>query len=144
MGYYERNTWTQVATTVIVLAIYIPWTLSTLPEGAADGNEWLWRMMWVIMGGVGATIVGSIIWGIVAGARKEDASSRADERDIRITQAGERVGQAFLVLGGIAAIVMCAMAVHPFWIAQTIFAGFALSALIGGIASLIMYRVGMP
>lgn len=142
MGYHERNTWVQVITTVVMLGIYVPWTLATLPAGATDGPEWLWRMGWVIGATVSVSVVASIAWNLAGGIKRGEAN--LDERDVRISQAGDRVGQAFLVIAGIVAIIMCATPTLPFWIAHTIFAGFALSALIGGISSLVMYRVGLP
>lgn len=139
MGYQERNTWVQVFGTIAALAVYIPWTIAS---PSTEGNEWLWRMMWVIGGGVSLTIIASIGFNLAARITREE--STPDERDVRISHASERVGTAFLVIAGIVAIVMCAQAAPLFWIAHTIAAGFAVSALIGGIAALIMYRGGLP
>lgn len=56
---------------------------------------------------------------------------------------GGRVGQAFMVIAGLGVIVQSALQVDWFWIANTMFAGFALSAFVGGIASVIAYRRGL-
>jgi hypothetical protein len=56
---------------------------------------------------------------------------------------GSRVGQAFMVIAGLGAIVECALRVDWFWIANTVFFGFALSAMVGGVASVIAYRRGL-
>ncbi len=139
MGYQERNIWVQVFGTIVALAVYIPWTMAAPHD---DGGEWLWRMMWVIGGGVMFTVVANVTLAVVARVTREE--STPDERDVRISHASERVGTSFLVIAGIVAIVLCAQAAPTFWIAHTIAAGFAASALVGGIAALIMYRGGMP
>ena len=33
---------------------------------------------------------------------------------------------------------------HPFWITNAIYLGFALSAVVGSVAKVVMYRVGLP
>lgn len=139
MGYQERNIWVQTIVTVIALAVYIPWTIA---QPSTDGGEWLWRMLWVIGGSVALSVTGGIAWQMASGITR--AESTPDERDIRIAHASERVGTSFLVIAGLVAIVLCAMAISPFWIAHTIAAGFALSSLIGGLAALGMYHTGMP
>lgn len=139
MGYQERNTWVQVFGTIAALAVYIPWTMASSNN---DGSEWLWRMLWVIGGGVALMTIATVVFSMVGRITREE--SAPDERDVRISHASERVGTAFLVIAGIVAIVLCAQAASPFWIAHTIAAGFATSALVGGIAALIMYRGGLP
>ncbi|MNY73372.1 hypothetical protein D3C86_2121490 [compost metagenome] len=54
-----------------------------------------------------------------------------------------RVGQAFLVIAGLGVILLCAFEADWFWIANTMFFGFALSSIIGGVASVIAYRRGL-
>ena len=72
-----------------------------------------------------------------------DAGKTADERDRAITQMGDRVGVAFLVIGGVVGIALCAIDAAPFWIANTLYAGFALSSVVGGIARVVAYRRGL-
>ena len=52
-------------------------------------------------------------------------------------------GQAFMVIAGLGVIVLCAFEADWFWIANTMFFGFALSTFVGGIASVIAYRRGL-
>ena len=139
VGYQERTIWVQVLTTLVALGVYIPWTIAA---GTTEGGEWLWRMMWVIGGSVALSVTACTVWNMAAGITRADA--KPDERDIRISHASERVGTAFLVIAGLVAIVLCAQAVSPFWIAHTIAAGFALSSLVGGLAALGMYHEGIP
>jgi MFS family permease len=100
-------------------------------------------MLWTIVGGLVVAILVSILWGILAGMREPDGVGRSDQRDRDIAHMSTRVGQAFTVIAGVAALVMCAFHVDWFWIANTIYLGFALSAIVGGIASVIAYRRGL-
>lgn len=138
MSYAERNIWVQVVAAVAMLAAYIPITFS---QPLTPDREWLWPMLWAIGASIATVIVVSIVWNLAAGVRR-GVDTRMDERDAHIAHVSDRVGQAFYVIAGVVAIVLCAVPASPFWIAHTLFFGFAASALIGGIASLVMYRVG--
>ena len=69
----------------------------------------------------------SILWGILAGMRDPDNVGKSDLRDRDIARMGSRVGQAFMVIAGLGVIVLCAFEADWFWIANTMFFGFALS-----------------
>ncbi|ELA03609.1 hypothetical protein OG1X_0502 [Enterococcus faecalis OG1X] len=51
--------------------------------------------------------------------------------------------QAFIVIAGLGVIALCAVGADVFWIANTMFAGFAVAALVGGVARVIAYRRGL-
>lgn len=143
MVYEERNTWAGLIVLVIALSVYavlIGQQLAARPVGEID---WFPYMAWTIGAGIIATIALSIVWGILAGMRDREGVGRSDQRDRDIARMGDRVGQAFLVLAGLGAIVLCALEADVFWIANTLFAGFALSALLGGVARVIAYRRGL-
>ena len=48
-----------------------------------------------------------------------------------------------MVVAGLGVIVLCAFEADWFWIANTMFFGFFLTAFLGGIASVIAYLRGM-
>ena len=100
-------------------------------------------MLWTIGGSIVAAIVLSILWGMFAGMRDPDGVGRSDQRDRDISHMSARVGQAFLVIAGLGVIVECAVQLDWFWIANTMFYGFALSSIVGGVASVIAYRRGL-
>ena len=77
-----------------------------------------------------------------AGMRDPELEQRADQRDREIEWFGDRIGQAFLVLGGLGGLVLAMTRADWFWIGNAIFAGFVLSAILGGIARLVAYRRG--
>lgn len=143
MVYEERNIWASLIVSVIGMSIYTVLVLQQAAGGAIDEIEWVPLMLWTIGGSIVAAIVVSILWGILAGMRDPDGVGKSDQRDRDISHMSTRVGQAFLVIAGLGVIVECAFELDWFWIANTMFYGFALSAIVGGIASVIAYRRGL-
>lgn len=143
MVYEERNVWAGLIVSLVAMTVYVIVVLSQAGGGPLAEVDWVPIMLWTIGGSIVATIVVSILWGILAGMSDPDGVGKSDQRDRDIAQMGGRVGQAFLVLAGLGVIVLCAVEADWFWIANTMFFGFALSAMIGGVASVIAYRRGL-
>ena len=143
MVYEERNTWSTVVVTIIAMAVYVVLVLQQAGGGPLADVDWAPLMLWTIGASIVGSIVISIVWGILAGMRDPDGVGRSDQRDRDIAHMGGRVGQAFMVIAGLGAIVLCAVEADAFWVANTVFFGFALSALVGGIARVVAYRRGL-
>ncbi|MCR2809349.1 MULTISPECIES: hypothetical protein [unclassified Microbacterium] len=143
MVYQERNTWSQLIATFVAATVYVIVVLRAAAGGPLTDVEWWPVMLWTIVGSIAGSIVLSIVWGMIAGVRDPDGVGAADLRDRDIARLGSRVGQAFMVIAGLGVIALCAVEASWFWIANTMFFGFALSAFIGGIAQVIAYRRGL-
>lgn len=143
MVYEERNAWAGLIVSPIALVVYIVLVLQQAGGGPLTAVDWFPLMLWTIGGGIVATIVISIVWGILAGMRDPDGVGRSDIRDRDIGRMGGRVEQAFVVIAGLGVIALCAVGADVFWIANTMYLGFAVSALVGGIARVIAYRRGL-
>ncbi|HEX5729887.1 hypothetical protein [Microbacterium sp.] len=143
MVYEERNTWVGLIVSVIAMTVYVVVILQQADGGPLTDVVWWPIMLWTIGLSIVGSIVISILWGILAGMRDPDGVGRSDVRDRDIARMGSRVGQAFMVIAGLGVIVLCAFEADWFWIANTMFFGFFLTAFLGGIASVIAYRRGM-
>ena len=143
MVYEERNVWAGLIVTVISMIVYVILVLQAAGGGPLADVDWVPFMLWTIGLSIVATIILSIVWGIIAGMFDPDGVGKSDQRDRDIARMGGRVGQAFLVIAGLGVIVLCAVEADWFWIANTMYFGFAISALVGGIASIIAYRRGL-
>lgn len=143
MVYEERNTWVGLIVSAISMTLYVIVVLQQAGGGPVTDVVWWPIMLWTIGLSIVVSIVVSILWGILAGMRDPDGVGASDQRDRDIARMSSRVGQAFLVIAGIGVLVLCAFEADWFWIANTMFFGFALSAFIGGIASVIAYRPGL-
>lgn len=143
MVYQERNAWAGLVVTVIAVTIYVVLVIQQAEGGPLTGVDWLPLMLGTIGISIAVTIVLSILWGILAGMKDSEGVGRSDVRDRDISRMGSRVEQAFLVIAGLGVIALCAFGADVFWIANTMFAGFAVSAIVGGIARVIAYRRGL-
>ncbi|PRB61737.1 MULTISPECIES: hypothetical protein [unclassified Microbacterium] len=143
MVYEERNAWAGLIVSPIALVVYVVLVLQQAGGGPLTAVDWFPLMLWTIGGGIVATIVISIVWGILAGMRDPDGAGRSDIRDRDIGRMGGRVEQAFVVIAGLGVIALCAVGADVFWIANTMYLGFAVSALVGGVARVIAYRRGL-
>ncbi|GAA5087300.1 hypothetical protein GCM10025760_08270 [Microbacterium yannicii] len=143
MVYEERNIWASLIAGVVGVAVYVILVLQQASGGPLTDVDWVPLMLWTIGGSIVAAIVISIAWGMLAGLTDPEGVGKSDQRDRDIAHMSTRVGQAFLVIAGLGVIVLCAFEADWFWIANCMFLGFAVSSIIGGIASVIAYRRGL-
>jgi len=139
----ERNIWSGLIVTAIAMTAYVVVVLQRADGGPLADVDWWPIMLWTIGGSIVGTILLSILWGMFAGIRDREGVGRSDQRDRDIAHMGDRVGRAFLVIAGLGVIVLAAVDADGFWIANTMFFGFALSMLVGGVARVIAYRRGL-
>ncbi|WP_460796429.1 hypothetical protein [Microbacterium sp. GXF0217] len=143
MVYEERNVWTSLVVSIIVMTGYVIVILQAADGGPLTDVDWFPIMLWTIGISIAVTIVLSILWGLFARTKDPDGVGRSDERDRDINRMGTRVEQAFIVIAGLGVIALCGVGADVFWIANTMFAGFAVATIIGGIARVIAYRRGL-
>jgi hypothetical protein len=138
MSYEEKNTWLYGATAVVAYAVYLALVIPRLPGRAVADVAYQVPMLWTI----GGAIVVGIVGGIVLGGFTPRGAARADVRDREISRFGDHVGQAFVVLGAVAALVLALVSAEPLWIANVLYLGFVLSAALSSVARLVAYRTG--
>ena len=143
MVYEERNAWAGLIISPISMVVYVVLVLQQAAGRPLTDVDWFPLMLWVIGASIVAVIILSIVWGIIAGAKDPDGVGRSDIRDRDISRMGGRVEQAFIVIAGLGVIALCAVGADVFWIANTMYAGFAIAALVGGVARVIAYRRGL-
>ena len=143
MVFEERNAWAGLILTPLVMILYVVLVLQDAGGGPLTDVDWFPLMLWVVGGGIVVTIAVTIGWGLIAGIKDPDGVGRSDIRDRDISRMGGRVEQGFVVIAGLGVIALCAVGADVFWIANTMFAGFAVSAFIGCIARVIAYRRGL-
>jgi hypothetical protein len=135
MVFHERAAWAGLVSAIVTAGVYI-WML----QGA---EAWFGPMLWGIGAGIAASIVITILWGIVAGIRDREGATASDLRDRDISRFGGRAEHIVLIVAGLAVIALCAIGAEAFWIANAMFAGFVLAAVVGGLARVIAYRRGL-
>ncbi|MFE3029293.1 hypothetical protein [Nocardia tengchongensis] len=138
MPYEEKRTWILGVAAVVSYVIYLIVVLVRARHAALIEVAYVAPMLWAIGGSIAASIVAAI--GVAIGSRDRD---RRDQRDREIDLRGTHVGQAFVILGAVAALVLALAKGDTFWIANVIYLGFTLSAVVGATAKLVAYRRGM-
>ena len=142
MGVREKNAWAMLVIAIAGVTAYLTLLAVNLDGGSPTEVSYQPLMLWTIGLGIAAGIVVHITLSIRAGLAGEN--QEADERDRAIERFGTNVGQAFLVIGGLAGLLMALAEWDWFWIANALYFGFVLSAILEGIAEVAAYRRGLP
>ncbi|WP_181312295.1 hypothetical protein [Nocardioides campestrisoli] len=137
MAYEEKRAWITVVVALAAYALYLGRVGPQLAEGSAATVPYAAALLWSVGGAILLQIVLNMIVGIGV-----DTRARKDRRDVEIHRAGEYVGQSFVILGAVAALAMALAEWEPFWIANVIFLGFTLSAVVSSAAKIVAYRRG--
>jgi hypothetical protein len=126
---------------LLAVGTYVPY-LAVVAGRVADTPvaevSYASAMLWAVGVSIGASILLSVLVSI-GGA---EGANRRDQRDLEIHRFGEYIGQSFVVIGGVAALGMALAGMDHFWIANVIYAGFTLSAILGCAAKIAAYRWG--
>ncbi|MDJ1113135.1 hypothetical protein [Microbacterium dauci] len=139
----ERSVWVGLVVSVVAMIVYGVIMSALLRSTPIEQINWFPLMGWTLGISLVVSLMLTAAWAMIAEAGWPRGLLTSDERDRDIARMGDRVGQAFLVLGGLGAIFLCAADAAPFWIAHSVFAGFALSSIIGSVARVIAYRRGL-
>ena len=140
MTHAEKRAWIRLVVAVLGYTAYV-----AIIAGRTDGRPltatpYAATLLWT----VGAAVVASIVAEIVMAAGNPGASRITDDRDREIGRLGEHVGQSFVVIGAVAAMLMAMAGWDRFWIANVVYLCFVLSAVLGGITKVVVYRRSMP
>ncbi len=142
MAVREKQAWAMLVIGVAALAVYLTLVLATLDGQPLDEVRYQPLMLGTIGAAIAAGIVTAIVFAIQANLAGE--TDDADERDKAIDRFGTNISQAFLVIGGLAGLLMAMAEWDWFWIANAIYLGFALSGILEGVAKVTAYRRGLP
>lgn len=139
MSSEERSAWVLGIVAVLGYAIYATLVLGAAGSvGALVDVDYAPYMLATIGGGILAGIIVTIIVGMFF---PKDAGKK-DERDREISRFGEYGGQSLLVVGSLAALLLALLEADTFWIANVLYLGFVLSAILGSILKITGYRAG--
>ena len=138
MSFEEKNTWVYALVSVGAFAAYLVTILGRAQGIPVSEVPYIGAMLWCIGAAIAASIVGRIVIAVVW---PRDAD-RTDQRDKEINRFGEYIGQWFVAIGAVAALVLAMAEVDHFWIANELYLAFVLSALLSSAAKLVAYRRG--
>ena len=138
MNYEEKGVWVYIVVVLGTYGTYAGIVLSQLASTPLTEIDYAAPLLWSI----GASIVAAIILRIVVEIVSPSDKQRADSRDKEINRRGELIGMGGLVAGAVGGMLLALVQAEHFWIANAIYLGFVLSAVIGSIAKIVLYRRG--
>ena len=136
----EKRAWIRLVVAVVAYGGYVVVVLGQTGGRPLAEVPYAAALLW----SVGAAIVATIVVEIVIGAANPKASLVKDIRDREIGRLGDHVGQSFVVIGAVAAMLMAVAGWDRFWIANVIYLCFVLSAVLGNVTKVIVYRRSLP
>ncbi len=138
MAFPEKSAWAMVAVSAVALSYYLVAILGRAGDQPLAQVPYVGTMLWTI----GGAIVASIVLHILLAIASPKEADKKDQRDREIERFSEHVGRSFVVIGGLAAMVMAMFELQHFWIANAIYLGFALSGLLESVTKIVAYRRG--
>jgi hypothetical protein len=139
MSYEEKGIWVYLLTTAGAYAVYLMIVIGRLVSTPAAEVPYVSLLLWT----TGASIVASIVGRTLVETARPSDSRRSDVRDKEIYRFGEYASRWFIVAGAGAALVMAMAKWDYFWIANVIYLGFVLWAVVGSAVKLVAYRRGL-
>jgi len=136
MPFEEKRAWIMGVVSAVAYAVYAVVVLGR--SGGSSLTEVPYAGL--MLATIGAAIVTTILVTIVAGILSPRTHSRVDERDREIGRLGDRIGQSFIVIGGVSGMLLALVEADYFWIANVIYLGFFLSATVGSAAKVFAYH----
>ncbi|MEW2377443.1 hypothetical protein AB0883_15270 [Micromonospora sp. NPDC047812] len=140
MTHEEKRAWIRLVVAVLGYSAYVALVVSRTDGRSLPDVPYASTLLWT----VGASIVASIVAEIGMAVVNPRAPRAKDVRDREIGRLGDHVGQSFVVIGAVAAMLMALADWDRFWIANAIYLCFVLSAILGGITKVIVYRRSFP
>jgi hypothetical protein len=140
MAHQEKRAWIMLVVAAVAYATYAVIVVNRAGGRPLPHVAYAGALLWT----VGSAIIANIVAEIAVGVVNPRASRDTDVRDRQIGRLGDHIGQSFLVIGAVAAMLMALAGWDRFWIANVIYLGFVLSAILGSIAKIGMYRGSFP
>ncbi len=140
MAYEEKVAWAGLIVSIIHFTVYLGVLLSRAAVTPMPETPYVDAMLWSI----GAAIVVMIIVSIVMAVSTSRDGHETDIRDKQIKARAEFTSRGFLIAAALAALILAMLELDPFWIANVIYLGFFLSALLESVTKIALYRGGVP
>ncbi|WP_344967378.1 hypothetical protein [Streptosporangium fragile] len=138
MPFEEKQAWIMAVVSAVAYVTYLALLLGRAGSTPLAEVPYVPVMLWTI----GGAIVAAIVLRVVAAALAPEDAGKKDQRDREINRFGEHIGQSFVVVGGVAAILLAMAETDQFWIANVLYLAFVLSAILGSVAKIVAYRRG--
>ena len=138
MAFKEKSAWIMLVISAGAYFFYLSTILSRAGTVPLTEVSYIGTLAWTI----GLVILGSIWLHMMVAMHNPKEANQEDQRDREIHQHGEYIGQWVVVAGAMAAMIMSLIEFDHFWIANTIYLAFVVSAVLGSAIKIVAYRRG--
>ena len=136
----ERRAWIRLVAAAAAYGGYVAVVLGRTDGRSLASVPYAAPLLW----SVGASIVGAVVMETLVGTANPRMSRVKDARDREIGRLGDHVGQSFVIIGATAAMIMAMAGWQRVWIANVIYLCFVLSAVLGNVTKVVVYRGSLP
>jgi hypothetical protein len=139
MSYEEKGIWSYLAASAGAYLVYLAIVTDRVLRTPVAHVSYVAVLLWT----AGVSVIASTaIRTLLESARPSDSRHR-DVRDKEIYRFGEYASRWCIVAGAAAALGMAMVRWDYFWIANVIYLGFVLWAVVGSALKLVAYRRGL-
>jgi len=139
VSYEEKGIWVYLVTSAGAYAVYLVIILGRLASTPAAQVPYVTALLWT----AGASILANIVGRVLVETASPSDSRRKDVRDKEIYRFSEYASRWFIVAGAAAGFFLALTKADYFWIANAIYLGFLLWAVVGSAIRLVAYRRGL-
>jgi len=136
VAHEEKRAWIMLVVTVVAYTAYVVVVLTRANGAPLTATAYVAPLVWSIL----LAILANIVLDIATSLGFPSTERRRDTRDKEIARVGDLTGQSFLVIGGLAALVLSLVEANWFWISNVLYLGFVLSAVLGSATRIAGYR----
>lgn len=138
MTLQERRSWTYIVTSLIAYVGYVVYVVTHADGQPLADTDYQKPLLVSIVAAIVVNIVAEIVLSIARPVER-----KFDVRDKEIASIGDFTGSAFVVIGAIVGLLLALGEKDYFWVANAIYLGFVLSAILGSMTKIGLYRKGM-
>jgi len=135
----EKNQWAYGVASLVVSVAYFVWLVAQAQDAPAVDIDYVPAMLWAI----GLGIVLNIFGGIVACVTNPAEVGKKDQRDRDVTRRGDAVSFYVFSIAAVGPLVLAMADADTFWIANSLYAACALTAVVGVVVKIVSYRKGI-
>jgi hypothetical protein len=139
MSFEEKGTWVYAVVTVSTYVAYLTIILGRAESVPLTEVSYVSTMLWTI----GIAVALSVVGHIAVAISKPSEANKSDARDKEIYRFGEYIGGIAVAVGMLVPLGLTMAEFDYFWIANTIFLVFVLSAITSSIVKIVAYRRGL-
>jgi hypothetical protein len=139
MSFEEKNLWAYGVASLVVPVSYFVWLVTRAEDGPFVDIDYLPAMLWAIGIGISLNVLGAI----VASMSNPSEVGKKDQRDRDVIRRGDAVSFYVFSIAAAGPLVLAMADADTAWIANSLYAAYALTAIVGAAVKIISYRRGL-